>query len=55
MQILTRVDAKIEDEDQALILLCSLPNYYVDFVDTILYGRKTLTRMMLMIIRYIKI
>ena len=34
------VNVKIEDKDQALVLLCSLPNFYENFIDTMLYGRK---------------
>lgn len=33
----------IGDEDKAFFLLSSLPKFYEGFVDTILYGRTTLT------------
>nr|GFB12148.1 retrovirus-related Pol polyprotein from transposon TNT 1-94 [Tanacetum cinerariifolium] len=40
---LANIDIEIEDEDQALMLLTSLPSSYKDFVETLLYGRESLT------------
>ncbi|GJR70551.1 retrovirus-related pol polyprotein from transposon TNT 1-94 [Tanacetum coccineum] len=40
---LTNIEVKFEDEDLALLLLTSLPASYEYFVDTLLYGRETLT------------
>ncbi|GJT41811.1 hypothetical protein Tco_0941676 [Tanacetum coccineum] len=40
---LANIDIEIEDEDQALMLLTSLPSSYENFVETFLYGRETLT------------
>ncbi|KAH9697306.1 hypothetical protein KPL71_023556 [Citrus sinensis] len=40
---LENVNVMLEDEDRALILLSSLPDSFEHFVDTLLYGRQTLT------------
>ncbi|GJZ81739.1 zinc finger, CCHC-type containing protein [Tanacetum coccineum] len=40
---LANIDIEIEDEDQALMLLTSLPSSYENFVETLLYGREFLT------------
>src|SRR5438128_1263437 len=40
---LTAMEVKFDDEDLALMLLCSLPQSYSNFRDTILYSHDTLT------------
>ncbi|GJW43206.1 hypothetical protein Tco_0072005 [Tanacetum coccineum] len=40
---LANIDIEIEDEDQALMLLTSLPSSYENFVETLLYRRESLT------------
>ncbi|GJW55087.1 retrovirus-related pol polyprotein from transposon TNT 1-94 [Tanacetum coccineum] len=40
---LANIDIEIEDEDQALMLLTSLPSSYKNFVETLLYGMESLT------------
>ncbi|GJU53658.1 hypothetical protein Tco_1227372 [Tanacetum coccineum] len=40
---LANIDIEIEDEDQALMLLTSLPSSYENFIKTLLYGRESLT------------
>nr|GEX87595.1 retrovirus-related Pol polyprotein from transposon TNT 1-94 [Tanacetum cinerariifolium] len=40
---LANIDIKIEDEDQAFMLLTSLSPSYENFVETLLYGRESMT------------
>ncbi|GJW13404.1 hypothetical protein Tco_0017537 [Tanacetum coccineum] len=40
---LANIDIKIKDEDQALMLLMSLPSSYENFVEILLYGSESLT------------
>ena len=37
---LRKVDVKIDDEDRAIILLCSLPGSYEHLVTTLTYGKE---------------
>ncbi|KAH9779667.1 hypothetical protein KPL71_007786 [Citrus sinensis] len=37
------INVKIDDEDKAMILLCSLPSSFEHLIDTLMYGRQTLT------------
>ena len=40
---LQSMEVKYDDEDLSLILLCSLPRYFANFRDIILYSHNTLT------------
>src|SRR4051812_18888823 len=40
---LENIDVKINDEDQAVLLLCALPRSHAHFNETLLYGRESLT------------
>ncbi|GKC57944.1 retrovirus-related pol polyprotein from transposon TNT 1-94 [Tanacetum coccineum] len=40
---LENIDIEIEDKDQALMLLTSLPSSYKNFMETLLYGKESLT------------
>ncbi|GJY80991.1 hypothetical protein Tco_0493742 [Tanacetum coccineum] len=40
---LANIDIEIDDEDQALMLLMSLPSSYENFVETLFYGRESFT------------
>ncbi|MBA0662954.1 hypothetical protein Goklo_007015 [Gossypium klotzschianum] len=39
---LKNVELQIDDEDQAMLLLCFLPSSYKSFKDTLIYGRNNL-------------
>jgi len=39
---LKNIDIKVDDEDQALILLYSLQDVFDNFVNSMLYGRETI-------------
>ncbi|GJS54946.1 retrovirus-related pol polyprotein from transposon TNT 1-94 [Tanacetum coccineum] len=43
LENLNNIEVRIEDEDRALILLCSLPKSYEHLVTTLLYGRETIS------------
>ena len=40
---LKNIDVRIDEEDQALILLCLLPSSFENFINSMLYGRDTLS------------
>ena len=40
---LETIDAALDDEDKALLLISSLPKSYGNFIDALMYGRQTLS------------
>ena len=40
---LKSIELKLEDKDLALILLCSLPPSYRNFIETLLYSREKIS------------
>jgi len=40
---LGKLDVKVEDKDQALLLLCSLPTQYKSLRDMMIYGREEIS------------
>jgi len=40
---LDKINVKIDDDDQALLLLCSLPPSYKHFRANMIYGRDTIS------------
>ena len=41
---LDKIEVKIEDDDQALLLLCSLPPSYKRFREAVIYGGKSIIK-----------
>ena len=41
---LDKIEVKIENEDQVLLLLCSLPSSYKRFKEAIIYGGKSIIK-----------
>ncbi|MFQ6622696.1 hypothetical protein Gotur_002754, partial [Gossypium turneri] len=40
---LKNIEVQIDDEDQTMLLLCSLPHSYKSFMETLIYGREKLS------------
>jgi len=43
LNYLGKLDVKVEDEDQALLLLCSLATSYKSLRDMVIYGREKIS------------